>query len=222
MGVAGQRQPVVPRHAHDEVGLSASGEAQVAAQRREGLRLQYTSAAAVAATTSAPTAAAALIPAGTTPAVPSTRSRSEDPALREQVRRNLAAQDELAEEFHLLTAADAAALAGSTAIDPERLVRDWREQCRVFVVPTADGPQLPGFQFDERGVPLPAIADVLAAFADRLSGWGLALWFTGSNGWLGDRRPVDVLDSDPELVARRPPAWPRSCRERARGRRAHP
>ena len=70
----------------------------------------------------------------------------------------------------------------------------------MFVVPAAEGPRLPGFQFDERGVPVPVIVGVLAAVADRPSAWGLALWFTGSNGWLGERRPVDVLDSDPELV----------------------
>ena len=37
-------------------------------------------------------------------------------------------------------------------------------------------------------------------FADRLPTWELALWFTGSNVWVGGERPVDVLDSDPELV----------------------
>jgi hypothetical protein len=122
------------------------------------------------------------------------------PALRAQVRRNLAAQDELAEEFGLLAAVDVARLAGSTAADPERLVRDWRQQGRVFDVPTADGPRLSGFQFDERRVPRPAIAGVLAAFADRLPAWGLALWFTGGNAWLGNRRPVDALNIDEDLV----------------------
>jgi hypothetical protein len=70
----------------------------------------------------------------------------------------------------------------------------------VFVVPAADGERMPGFQFDERGVPRPVIADVLRWFADRLATWELALWFTGSNVWVGGERPVDALDSDPELV----------------------
>jgi hypothetical protein len=52
-------------------------------------------------------------------------------------------------------------------------------------------------QFDEHGVPLPAIADVLAAFAYRTGAWELALWFTGANAWLGDRRPVEVLGQRP-------------------------
>jgi hypothetical protein len=77
------------------------------------------------------------------------------PALREQVRRNVEAQYALETEFGLLSAADIARLAGGTAAAPERLVQDWLEQGRVFVVPAADGERLPGFQFDERGVPRP-------------------------------------------------------------------
>jgi hypothetical protein len=122
------------------------------------------------------------------------------PALREQVRRNVEARYALEAEFGLLSAADVARLAGATATDPARLIQDWLQQRRVFVVPAADGERLPGFQFDERGVPRPVIADVLRWFPDRLPTWELALWFTGSNVWVGDQRPVDALDSAPELV----------------------
>jgi hypothetical protein len=90
------------------------------------------------------------------------------PALREQVRRNVEARYALEAQFGLLSAADVARLAGETAADPERLVQDWLEQGRVFVVPAADGERLPGFQFDERGVPRPVIADLLRWFPDRL------------------------------------------------------
>lgn len=128
---------------------------------------------------------------------------SDSPPLREQVRRNVAAQAALADEFGLLTAADVAQMAGSTAAHPERLITRWREEGRVLAVPAvpADGTtRFPGFQFDERGVPLPVIADVLTAGAGRLTEWELALWFTAPCAWLGDRRPVDVLDTDPDLV----------------------
>jgi hypothetical protein len=125
---------------------------------------------------------------------------SHSPALREQVRRDLEAQAELAVEFGVLSAADVARLAGSTAANPERLVTRWREEGRVLAVAADGTARFPGFQFDERGVPLPVIADVLTAVADRLPGWELALWFTAANARLGDRRPVDVLDTDPELV----------------------
>ncbi len=68
---------------------------------------------------------------------------SDSPEPREQARRSLVAQAEMEAEFGLLSAADIARLAGSTAADPERLTRNWREQRRVFVVPTADGARFP-------------------------------------------------------------------------------
>ena len=113
---------------------------------------------------------------------------SDSPALREQLRRNLAAQADLADEFGLLSPADVARSAGSSAVAPERLVAQWREQGRVFVVPTTDGARLPGFQFDERGVPLPAIAGVLTTAARPMC-------------WTATR----------SSSCRRPAAWPRSC-----------
>lgn len=33
-----------------------------------------------------------------------------------------------------------------------------------------------------------------------MSDWGLALWFTGVNGWLDGKRPVDFLKNEPEEV----------------------
>lgn len=123
------------------------------------------------------------------------------PALREQVRRNLEAQADLASEFGLLSDAEVARLAGRTSADADRQVGEWREHGRVFVVPTDDGDRFPGYQFDERGVPAPAVADVLAAFGDRLGAWEVGLWFTSSSGWLGGCRPVDLLLTEPDQVA---------------------
>ena len=50
------------------------------------------------------------------------------------------------------------------------------------------------------GNPIPVIADILAALADRLDPWSLALWFTGDNSRLGGLRRVDALNSDPPAV----------------------
>jgi hypothetical protein len=40
---------------------------------------------------------------------------------------------------------------------------------------------------------------VLRHFAGE-SDWGLALWWTSPSGWLGGRRPLDVLDAEPQAV----------------------
>ena len=80
------------------------------------------------------------------------------------------------------------------------MARRWKAEGKVFTISSAGQQRFPGFQFGPDGRPLPVIAQVLTVLGQRLSGWELALWFTGSNGWLGGERPVDVLDSDPELV----------------------
>jgi hypothetical protein len=122
------------------------------------------------------------------------------PEVLEQVQRNAEAQVELADEFELLSSSAVAELAGSTASNRAATANRWSTAHRVFTVDVEGAQRFPGFQFDENGKPLPVIADVLAAVGDRLTGWELALWFTSSNDWLGELRPVDVLDSDPERV----------------------
>jgi hypothetical protein len=70
----------------------------------------------------------------------------------------------------------------------------------VFTVDVGGEPRVPGYQLDETGQPRAIMADILGVLGDRLPGWELALWFTGSSDWLGGARPVDVLDSDHALV----------------------
>jgi hypothetical protein len=132
--------------------------------------------------------------------LPVERLTTLSPAVLEQVNRNAQAQAELADEFGLRSSTDVAKLARSTASNRAATANRWVNQRKVFTVDVDGAQRFPGFQFDENGRPRPIIADVLAAFGDRLTGWELALWFTGSSDWLGDEHPVDVLDSDPELV----------------------
>lgn len=118
----------------------------------------------------------------------------------EQVGRNARARGELAREFGLLSGADVAELTDSAAPRASAVASSWTAEGKVFTAGAAGDPRFPGFQFGDDGRPLPVIAEVLTALGGRLSGWELALWFTGGNGWLGGSRPVDVLDSAPELV----------------------
>lgn len=122
------------------------------------------------------------------------------PVVLEQVQRNADARGELAAEFGLLSSTQVANLAGSTASNPAALASRWGKERKVFTVDVDGSGRFPGFQFGQNGRPLPVIAEVLAVVGERVTGWELALWFTGSSGRLGGDRPVDVLDSDPELV----------------------
>jgi hypothetical protein len=135
--------------------------------------------------------------------LPAKSYTNSSPAVLEQVQRNAEARAELADEFGLLSSTEVAKLAGSTARNRAATANRWVNQRKVFTV-EADGAQrFPGFQFGDSGRPLPVIAEVLEAVGGRLTGWELALWFTSSSDWLGgELRPVDVLDSDPELVVR--------------------
>jgi hypothetical protein len=116
------------------------------------------------------------------------------------VRRNADAQAALADEFGLLSSTDVALLAGSKAENPSALASRWRKEGRIFTVQVDSSARYPGFQLGQRGRPLPVIAEVLKAFGGRLSGWELALWFTGAHDWLGGMRPVDVLETDADQV----------------------
>jgi hypothetical protein len=117
-----------------------------------------------------------------------------------QARRNAAAREELIAEFGLLSSADVAARAGSRAKNKAALANRWKQERRIFSVPHQGSVFYPAFQFDDEGQPCEAIAGTLRALGTKLSDWGLALWFTGRYGMLGDRRPVDLLAAEPDRV----------------------
>lgn len=88
---------------------------------------------------------------------------------------------------------------------PEGVTEDYenlRQERRIFTVTQGDATYVPSFQFDETGRPRPAVARVLQILGKEkeMSDWGLALWFTGANGWLDGKRPVDFLKDRPEEV----------------------
>jgi hypothetical protein len=123
------------------------------------------------------------------------------PAIVLQARRNAEARVSLLREFGALTAAQVAELAGSEARNTSALASRWRREGRVLGVEHHGTTYFPAFQFDEHGRPKPAVADALVHLqVPAASSWQQALWFTTANGWLGGRRPVDVLDEQPAAV----------------------
>jgi hypothetical protein len=118
-----------------------------------------------------------------------------------QARRNAQAREALLGEFGALTSAEVAALVGSRAKNKAALANRWKVEGRIFSVAHKGQTYFPAFQFDAEGKPRPAIAAVASVLAPRVGEWELALWFTVPNGWLGGRRPVDLLESEPEAVA---------------------
>jgi hypothetical protein len=117
-----------------------------------------------------------------------------------QARRNALARDQVFQEFGGLSSAEVADLAGSRAANKAALAHRWRQEGRIFSVPHRGVSYFPGFQLDDQGQPVPAVAEVVSRLGGRTTEWGIALWFTASNGWLGGRRPVDLLREDPQAV----------------------
>jgi hypothetical protein len=123
------------------------------------------------------------------------------PAVVLQARRNAEARAALLLEFGALTASQVAELSGSEAKNRSALAGRWRREGRLVAVEHHGTLYYPAFQFDEDGKPRPVVESVLGHLDDpRMTSWQQALWFTTANGWLDARRPVDLLESEPEAV----------------------
>lgn len=122
-------------------------------------------------------------------------------AAAQQALRNAEARQELLNEFGALDSEQVAQLAGSTAKNRSATVSRYLAGGQVFAIEHRGGRYYPAFQFDADGRPRPAVAQVLAALEPYgLNGWEIALWFTTASGWLDDRRPVDLLDDNPDKI----------------------
>lgn len=119
-----------------------------------------------------------------------------------QARRNALAREKLFHEFGALTSVEVADLAGSRASNKAALANRWKQEGRISSVLHNGGAYYPAFQFDADGRPLPVIAEVIRILGREVSDWELALWYMAANGWLGGRRPVDLLASEPDAVVK--------------------
>lgn len=84
------------------------------------------------------------------------------------------------------------------------LVEVWRSDGQIFAVPgtNCESETYLGFQFAS-GRPRPVIEKVIAVFGSSMTGWNLAHWFVCGNAMLpNSARPVDLLDSAPDLVVK--------------------
>ena len=117
----------------------------------------------------------------------------------QQARRNAEMRVKILHEFGALTSAQVGEWAGSKSPNRAALAHKWKSERRIFSVPHQGTNYFPGFQFDAEGQPIPVIADVIRILRE-LSPWELVGWFTRNDGYLGGRRAVELLKSDPERV----------------------
>jgi hypothetical protein len=124
------------------------------------------------------------------------------PAAVLQARRNAEARSALLDEFGALRSHEVADLAESRASNRAALANRWRAEHRLIAVPVRDELLYPGFQFNAEGKPKPAIGPTIEWLRSdpHTTDWQMALWFLTPTSWLGGRRPVDILDENPDAV----------------------
>jgi hypothetical protein len=98
-----------------------------------------------------------------------------------------------------LTSKQIAQNAGHQAANASVTGSRWKQQGRIFSVPSRGSELYPAFQFRE-GQPHPTVAKILRELPKRMSPWQVAFWFTSSNGWLRGATPVDRLDDEEAVV----------------------
>jgi hypothetical protein len=98
-----------------------------------------------------------------------------------------------------LTSKAIAQNAGHQAANASVTASRWKQQGRIFSVPSRGSELYPAFQFRE-GQPHPAVAKILRELPKQMSPWQIAFWFTSSNGWLRGATPADRLDHEEDVV----------------------
>jgi hypothetical protein len=117
-----------------------------------------------------------------------------------QATRNATARARFIAEFPTLSSTEVARAAGSGARNAAALANRWRKEGRVIGVPWANSVRYPAFQFDDDGMPLPAVEAVVDVLEPEASPWQIGLWFASPSPYLpGNARPLDLL-SDVEAV----------------------
>jgi len=102
-------------------------------------------------------------------------------------------------EFGYLTANDVADRAQAQSKNRAATASRWRKDHRIVGVLVKGEWRYPAFQFGPDGQPLQVIREIYRAYGDTTP-QGLMVWLVAASGWLDGQRPVDLLESDPDLV----------------------
>ncbi|WP_449433577.1 hypothetical protein [Pseudomonas putida] len=101
-----------------------------------------------------------------------------------------------------ITANDIAGLARFSTANPSSQPSKWKREKRIFAVRHEGIDYFPIYGLDETSSyrPLPALKQVINVLEAMKDGWAMAYWFMSANGWLGGKRPQDLLVSAPDRV----------------------
>jgi hypothetical protein len=112
------------------------------------------------------------------------------------------AKAEVLRSAGLLTAPKIAKLAGYSSKNPSAQPHKWKKDGTIFAIHHKGTDYYPLYALnpDDNYRPYKALAEVIDIFREKRTGWGLAYWFEGMNSFLDDRKPKDLLATDPKSV----------------------
>ncbi|MFJ1340097.1 hypothetical protein ACIKP7_18420 [Pseudomonas caricapapayae] len=130
------------------------------------------------------------------PKVPPTPTALKEAAMLAQAR------TAVLESGEWMTAAQIAGLAGFSPSNPSAQPNKWKREGAIFALRHHGVDYFPAYGLDAANGyrPLKAMAPVLARLKHNKDSWGLAYWFMSVNSFLAGKRPLDLLNSDPDRV----------------------
>lgn len=123
------------------------------------------------------------------------------PALA-QARMMIEQKRRILESGDYIPASEIAKLAGYSEINPSAQPNKWKREGTIFAISHNGVDYFPLFALDPEAnyKPYPAIKQILEVFGEGKGAWSMSLWFAGLNSYLDDRRPQDLIESEPDLV----------------------
>ena len=86
--------------------------------------------------------------------------------------------------------------------NPSAALGKYKKSKRIFAVRSGNRDLYPAFQFAENAEPLQVVQKILKIVPKEAQGWSLLSWFEARNAFLKNRKPSEVLASEPAAVLR--------------------
>ena len=112
------------------------------------------------------------------------------------------AQQKVLNSTQWITADQLSTFAAFTGLNPSTTPKESLSTGVIFSIRNEETELFPLYALNPNaGYELAKVlANIIEVFRERKDGWGMAYWFGSANGFLGGRRPQDILHTDPEAV----------------------
>jgi len=112
------------------------------------------------------------------------------------------AQQKILNSSQWLTADQLYTFAVSTGQNLCTTPNEWLSKGMIFSISNEETELFPLYALNPNAgyVLAKELVNIIEVFRERKDGWGMAYWFGSANGFLGGRRPQDLLQTDPEAV----------------------